>query len=640
VQATCTRNALINRYNDSNGRPADVDTCPATRYLPTLAINQENLPEELSAILAILQPTTGEILALVGDSKNGFDPAHLPGHPPGSMLTPFVYLTAFTRGFNPASLLWDVAIQIPGFSIPDSVAYFGPVRLRSALANDYLNPAIQTMSQIGADNVWLTIQKMGLFSLARFAGEISPANCRGCSLLFNSGEVTLLELTNAYSVFANNGLMVGQTLQSKNENDLSPLFPVSILEISNHHGEVLLDQPNLESRSVISPQLAYLITNILSDESARWPSMGHPNPLEIGRPVGVKAGSTADRQDTWTIGYTPTHIVGVWTGNGNSYPQGDVPKKISAALWQALMKYITASQPAISWEIPSGISNIDVCDPSGLLPTRHCPTVVNEIFLSGNEPSQYDSLYQSFQINRETGLLATVFTPPELIEERVYMMVPSIANQWATQSNLPIPPESYDIISMPPIKNNAQITQPEMFENIRGEIEIVGTASGDDFMSYRLQVGQGLNPKVWIQVSEDRTSPVESDVLAIWDTNNLNGLYAIQMIVLRENRKVDTTTIQITVDNQDPEVSIQYPRLNQSFDYEFDQFITLQANVNDNIGLEAVQFFIDGSSLIQQYTPPFAVPWRLEVGEHTLRVKAIDMAGNTTEDTISFVVKD
>lgn len=641
-QADCTRDTLITRLKNPNSAQPGAEDCPAARFLPTLAINTQELPSDLSATLVVLDPPTGQVLALVGDSSRGLDPAHLPGHPPGSMLTPFLYLTAFTRGFSPASLLWDVPIQTSDIAIPESDEYHGPVRLRTALANNYLNPAIQTMIQIGADNVWQTTQKMGLTSFARFAGDTSPSTCRGCALLIDGGELTLMEITHAYSTFTNQGLMVGQTFSTGDENSLPPLQPITVLNITDIHGQEWLSEPDIERRPVITQQLAYLITNILSDEAARWPSQGHPNPLEIGRPVAAKVGGTADQTDTWTIGYTPQTLVGVWAGNGNpdSADEGQVPSKVSAALWHAITQYATQEIPASSWEIPPGISSVDVCDPSGQLPTRHCPTVVSEIFLNGNEPTQFDSLYQSFQINRETKLLATVFTPPELIDEQVYMLIPAAASEWAATAGVPLPPESYDVIAMPPVKETTQIGEPLMFSNVSGEIEILGTASGDDFISYRLQAGQGLNPPAWIQISDDITTPVVNGLLATWDTREFNGLFAIQMIVLRDNRQVDTTTIQVTVDNLPPEISIPYPENGQIFQYEFGQYITLQAKASDNIGLEAVVFYIDNREVIRQSQTPFAVPWRMTSGDHTLRVEAIDLAGNTTEASIDFIVEE
>jgi membrane carboxypeptidase/penicillin-binding protein len=640
-QVICTRDTLLKRLTNSDSEHLDSEDCPAARLLPTLSIDSGQLPD-LSAMLVVIDPSTGQVLALVGDNDKGFNPAQLPGRPPGSMLTPFIYLTAFTRGFSPASMVWDVPSENGDLSIPESESYQGPVRLRYALANDYMNPAFQTMQQIGADNVWLTIQKLGLTTIARYAESSSPVTCRGCSLIFGDGEVSLLELTNAYGTFANQGLMVGQALQAGDAANLPSLHPISVMKISDVLGHEVMSEPEVERRPVITHQLAYLLTHVLSDEAARWPSLGHPNPAEIGRSAAVKVGATADLHDTWTIGYTPERIIGVWVGSKNlqQIENGQIPTKISAALWHAVTQYAVQSFSATSWEIPPGISYVEVCDPSGQLPTRNCPSVVSEVFLDGNEPNQFDSLYQSFPINRETGLLATVFTPPELIQEQVFMLVPALASQWAQDADIPTPPETYDVISMPAVIDDAKITKPEMFNNVSGDIDIVGTASGEDFISYRLQVGQGLNPPSWIQISGDQTTPVIDGILASWDTSELDGLYAIQMIVLRDNRRVDSTTIQITVDNQPPTVTIPYPENNQIFDYEFQKNITLQANVSDNIGLDSVAFFMDDQEIIRQSQQPYAVPWQLSVGEHILRVEANDFAGNISEDSINFTVTE
>lgn len=219
------------------------------------------------------------------------------------------------------------------------------------------------------------------------------------------------------------------------------------------------------------------------------------------------------------------------------------------------------------------------------------------------------------------------------------MLIPPVASEWAATAGVPLPPKSYDVIAMPPVKENAQILEPQMFSNVSSEVEIIGTANGDDFISYRLQAGQGVNPRAWIQISEDISTPVTNGLLATWDTSEFNGLFAIQMIVLRENRRVDSTTIQVTVDNLPPEISIPYPENDQIFQYQFGAYITLQATASDNIGLEAVVFYIDNHEVIRQSQAPYAVPWRMTLGEHTLRVEAIDLAGNSSEASIDFIVE-
>jgi membrane peptidoglycan carboxypeptidase len=307
----------------------------------------------------------------------------------------------------------------------------------------------------------------------------------------------------------------------------------------------MLDWETPEARSIVTPALAYIMTNVLSDETARWPSFGQSNALEIGRPAGVKVGQTADGRDAWVVGYTPSYVVVTWTnvrGEGVS-----LSPRFPGVLWNALMGYASRDVPADGWTLPQGVTPITVCDPSGMLPTSECPNLVTEVFLNGNEPIQADDLYREFAVNRETGLLATVFTPPELIEKRVYLLVPENARDWARSAGLEIPPASYDAIQAPPVNPNANITAPELFADVTEVVKIIGTASGEDFEYYRVQVGKGLNPQEWIQLGSDVTMPVESGVLAEWDTKGLSGLYAVQLLVVRNDQRVDTAVIQVTI---------------------------------------------------------------------------------------------
>ncbi|MDP2776800.1 MAG: hypothetical protein Q8O48_04105, partial [Anaerolineales bacterium] len=202
---------------------------------------------------------------------------------------------------------------------------------------------------------------------------------------------------------------------------------------------------------------------------------------------------------------------------------------------------------ADGWTAPPGVTAMTVCDPSGMLPTRECPNLVTEVYLNGSEPIQADNMYRKFSVNRETGLLATVFTPPELIDTRVYMLVPESARDWALNAGLDVPPTSYDAIQSPPVNAVANITSPQLFADVNGMVQIIGTASGDEFSYYRVQVGKGLNPQEWIQLGGDVTTPVERGVLVEWDTKGLSGLYAVQLVVVREDQVVDTAVIQVTI---------------------------------------------------------------------------------------------
>jgi hypothetical protein len=274
-----------------------------------------------------------------------------------------------------------------------------------------------------------------------------------------------------------------------------------------------------------------------------------------------------------------------------------------------------------------------------MLPTLQCPTVVSEVFLTGQEPTQPDNLYQVYQINRETGRLATVFTPPELVEERIYLNIPPEASTWAEIIGMEAPPTTYDLINNPDMSPDVGITVPEMFAYQKGLITIEGVAQGPGFTSYRLQAGQGINPTGWIVVQEETTTPVSSGTLGVWDTDGRNGLYALQLIVLREDQQVDTITVQVTLDNEAPQVAITYPVDQQIYQTNQNAIFTFLVEAGDNLGLDRVEYYLDGELVSTQYRPPFAYPWNSQPGPVLLTVKAVDNAGNSTQAEAAFTVE-
>ena len=510
----------------------DETGCEAVRNLS--ALPQANLANP-SASALVLDPRDGQILSLAGETTPSGESAFLTAHRPGSLLAPFVYLTGFARGLGPASLVWDV----PGGDIqnPD-LAFHGPVRLRAALANDYLTPALDVLEQMGAGNAAQTARSFGLDLEA------------GAAFVSDSPPQTLTDLAAAYATFAALGLRNGQFFADA-------IQPSSVLRVETTDGAVWLDWSQPESQSVVSPQLAYLMNHALSDGPARWPSWGNPNVTEIGRPAAVKSGWTGGA-DAWMIGYTPARVVAVWTGTlpaltPNPSPdergrgESSLSPRLPAALWSALMQTASASLPADGWTPPTGITELNVCDPSGLLPTADCPDIVREIFMSGFEPTQADNLFHTYAINRETGLLATVFTPPDLVEERVFMSVPAAARKWAAQAGITVEPVAYDAIQPGAPNPNANISAPALFAEVSGRVQLIGTAAGNGFQYYRIQVGEGLYPREWRQVGGDMTTPVINAPLAEWDTAGLNGLYVIQLVVVYADQRVETAVVLVTV---------------------------------------------------------------------------------------------
>ena len=622
-QLVCATQVQLQRMQGEAATQALVtsDDCKAARLLPTMPPLERYFPEDLMASGIVLDPQTGQVLAYLGRTTIESESASVTGYQPGSLLTPFVAVAGFARGYTPASLVWDIEASLPedltGFQNPDGT-YHGPQRLRMALVNDYLSPVAQLLEQFGPRDVWRLAAQFGISGLADNGDPLE--------LIYSGAEVTSLQAAQGYAVFANLGVSTGRV--SPNEPGLQPMM---VLSVEESNGRNWYREPPAESHFILSEEIAYLVHHILSDEVARRPSLGYPNPLDIANPSAAKIGRVDGRRQVWVAGYTRQRVAVVWFGlPEDSETDLHLDDRAAAGLWHAVMQYANRELPAEDWSAPQGVTFLDVCDPSGQLPTNICPSIVSEVFLSGSEPTILDTLYRVFHVNQETGRLATVFTPIELVEEQVYLITPPEAAAWAEDSGLPTPPQVYDAIQPAAFFDDTVIERPELFDYVRGEVTIRGTASGEGFVSYRLQVGAGLNPLSWQQIGEDHHEPIDGGVLGVWDTSGLEGLYALRLVLQREGQAIETAVTQITVDNTPPQVSIPYPLNGQSFSLSEQSEITLQAEVQDGIGIGQVVWMVDGEEISDRARPPFTLPWSLTAGEHILEVKAYDLAGNVT----------
>ena len=492
--------------------PVSNEECEAAGWLPSLPPGVVIPDSSISAL--ILDPKSGQVLAAAGETNQGVVTPLFGEHDPGSLMDVFVYLTGFTRGMGPATLVWDIPGQVEVQNIEGQ--YHGPVRLRIALANGYRNPPANMKIQMGSENV----------------SEI--AKSFGIQLNSPTG---LQEIAGAFGVFTSRGVNLGQNLGGGN------FEPAAVLRIDSLDGTHWLDWSIPQTKAVVSPGLAFLITHALSDQSARRLSLGSPNALEIDRPLAVMLGQKDDGSEAWSVGYTPKHVVVVWAG---TYSDQNLSSQLTSVLLSGLIQYASRNLPPDDWPVPEDVTALNVCDPSGLLPTDDCPNVVREVFLVGSEPHQLDPLFRKFSINRETGLLATIFTPPQLVEERLYMVVPPEARAWAESANIPLPPDSYDAIQPPVLDPDVRITLPTLFSEVSGLVKVTGQAAGEDFASYRLLAGKGLNPLEWIEITNS-DQPVTDGLLGEWDTQGLTGLYALELLVTRTDQKVDTAVTQVTI---------------------------------------------------------------------------------------------
>jgi len=531
--------------------------------------------------------------------------------------------------------------------------YHGPQRMRLALARSYNIPAVAALQLAGIDNVLRTAHRMGINTLDK------GLNYYGLSLTLGGGEVHLLDMAYAFSVFANGGRMYGAPVPpGRLRAGYRELDPVAILRVEARDGTVLYQYNQPESRDILTPQLAYLMNSILSDRRARWAVFGQGNPLELRdeRPAAAKTGTTNDFRDGWAVGYTPQLAVGVWTGNTDNSEMKRLDGIQGAApIWHAVMEYALQNEPIVDFPRPDGLVERAVCAVSGKLPTEHCPTVT-ELFIPGTEPTEKCDIHQVFRVNRETGRLCTVYTPPELCEERVYEVYPPEAADWIASleedKRPPLPPTEYDTI-YGPTRSTAEVAiiSPLPYSYIRGTVPITGNARGGDFNFYRLVYGQGLNPSGWVQIGGDHPEQVDNNILEWWNTAGLDGLYSLRLSVVDHSMALREVTIQVTVDNISPTVDLTFPVDGASFTLGNTEWININAEVQD-YSIARVEFYEYGGP--KQPTPPegltpfavrnvapFNVNWTVRgAGTHTFYVIAIDAAGNQTTSkpvTVSFV---
>jgi 1A family penicillin-binding protein len=408
------------RLADCNGQQ---DQCPPGGH------NVRN------AAVVALDPQTGEILAMLG-SPDYFS-ARIDGavngatalRQPGSSIKPITYAAAFEQGrLTPATVLYDLRTSFvtregtPYVPYNYDLQFRGPVRLREALASSYNLIAVKVLDTIGLPAMTGLARRLGITTLD------SPD--LGLAVTLGGGEVRLLELTAAYAAFANGGRVV---------------HPLAILRVEDASGQVLWQPAAAVGERVLDERVAYLISDILSDDSARIPSFGEGSVLELTRPAAVKTGTTYDFHDNWTVGYTPDLVVGVWTGNADNEAMYEVSGVSGAApIWHDLMEAALKGRPALDFARPAGLVDVEVCALSGLLPGPDCPHRVQETFLVGTEPTQVCTMHQRIAIDQATGLRATASTPPERIVEKLFTIFPPEAQEWARAQGIPQPPPELD----------------------------------------------------------------------------------------------------------------------------------------------------------------------------------------------------
>jgi 1A family penicillin-binding protein len=502
-----------------------------------------------NAALVAIQPSTGEVLALLGSvnfndaSINGQVNVALALRQPGSTLKPFTYITAFGKGWNPETTLWDIPTTFPGGYKPNDFddKFPGPLSVRDALAQSRNIPAVEALQFVTVPDMLATAHRLGI-------EDLRDPDRYGLSVTLGGGEVKLLDLTYAYSVFANGGQQIGVAKAAdRREDGFRQFDPVSILKVTDSTGKVLYEYTRPGTAQVADPRLVYQITSILSDDTARQPTYGANSPLLLpgNRPAAVKTGTTDAFRDSWVVGYTPDLVTGVWVGNTNNTPMKDVMGAAGAGqIWHDFMAGALGSRPVTQFSVPQGVQQADVCALGGMLPTQGCREnalplhgIRRDWFVPGvNMPTQADTLHESVEVCKVNGKLATPLVPDNARDTLVFVNLPDTVRTWAIEHGYPAPP-TQDCSDVYQGEKIAQITSPAASDRITvGQtLQIAGSAYIDDFASYTLDFGAGDTPTAWTPITDKRKQAVDRALLGVWNTTGLApGRYRMRLRVLDE----------------------------------------------------------------------------------------------------------
>ncbi len=601
------------------------------RVTTTLDLKYQRLAEQLAqqhvaavgpehnlnnAALVAMKPGTGEILAMLGsvnykdESIDGHVNVTLSLQQPGSSIKPLTYAAALSPGetgepaWTAADLLWDVEVDYPQFdgSTYEPVNYdgrfHGPIRLRTALANSYNVPAVLVLQDLGVPRLLEFAQQMGINSWDQDASNY------GLSLTLGGAEVTPLELTTAYAVFANNGNQV---------------TPTSILRVQKSNGETLFEQPPQAAVSVIDPRVAYLISNILDDDAARVPAMGQTNPLALPFPAAAKTGTTNDFRDNWTMGYTPGLVVGVWTGNTDNSEMINISGLTGAApLWSDYMQAVYTNYdllatlningvaPAAEFVRPEGLEERPLCSITSVtLGAIDCTPAGSELFLVNNTPAVPETIDPNQVVWEELEpavlRMPAVPLPPvpaellvgtEVVDEdapppqlfchlaegtdatllppdalpQLFLAPPrnpeslKAAHEWAQANNVALLPTAVcndDLLALARDPNRVavyRISSPAQGDTVSGVLPIVGTADFEpgsvEFYKIELGIpnGDGVN---WVTLGDTHNQPVVNGPLEMLHADALPpGEYFLRLIVVKDSNYVgEPHTISIIVES-------------------------------------------------------------------------------------------
>ena len=497
----------------------------------------------------VTDPNSGAIRALVGshdfyDSQSGQVNNALTFQQPGSAIKPFVYMAALQDSdgayLTPASIIWDVPLVedlgAGGIYEPQNVdrRFHGPVSLRTALQNSYNVPTVKVFrDNVGVGQFANTADALGL----QFPEEsfISLASALGAN------EVSLYDLMGAYGVLASGGQRIS-------------LYAITRITESIDGEEVEIERERPAAETVVSPALAYLMQNILSDDAARAPGFPTGSDLtltRIGVPtlntVAAKTGTTNGGRDLWTMGFTRNAVVGVWLGTSDNSPTYNTSGYKSAApLWNAVMEAAANWYPPLPFENPGGVVAREFCRTTGTLSYPACPEPTTGLFLHERyPPPPEEGFLQRVAVDSWTLLRANEFCTGHIVEQNFAAISDEAALDWLNNTETGKEyAESLGLrtpVTPPPQAACAQgqelplinISSPNDGAVLRGAVELRGQVQAPEFDKFELIYASADDPETFYPISASLVQmPQYGTPLGTWDIRAAqvpNGNYILRL---------------------------------------------------------------------------------------------------------------
>ena len=570
VEAEFGANALFQRgfhiYTTLNPSAQEAAQTALSNQVSQLASAGVN-----TGAVMVTDPNSGAIRAMVGSHDFDDDLAGqvnnaLTFQQPGSAIKPIVYAAAIGghqgNYLTPASILWDVPVTYDlGAGQTYSPVNFdrrfhGPVPVRAALQNSYNVAAVKAYLFSGSERFVETARTFGL----RFPDGTLPT----IASALGANEVRLFDMMQAYGVFASGGRR-------------APLYAIERITETIDGEETEVEWEGAAAEPAISPALAYLMQNILSDDQARRPTYppGSSLTLEnIGIPtqnfVAAKTGTSNDSRDLWTMGFTRNAVVGVWLGTYNNSPTfGTTGYNSAAPVWNAVMEAALAGQAPPPFENPGGVVVREICRTTGTLNHPDCPEPTTGLFIQDQfPPGAEQGFIQTAAVDSWTGLLANDFCD-DYVVDRAFVATDDLSaidwlnttaegREYAEWIGLGLP------ASAPPTGSCAQgqglpavhISSPNEGAVVRGAVEIRGQVQAPDFSHYELLYAGAEQDESFIPISSALIQvPQHGGFLGTWDTLAAQiptGNYILRLLATSLTGGSIQRDLNILVDNPTP----------------------------------------------------------------------------------------